>query len=126
MQIKLIRNETEYSEALEELDRLMDLDPPSGSEEAEKLELLAVLIERYEQEHYPLDMPDPVDAIRFVMEQRGLRQKDLVPYIGSPSRVSEVLARKRPLTLSMIRRLHEGLGIPVNILVGRLEAFSIE
>lgn len=102
----------EFRNALSEL---MEAEP--GSPEEDKLEVFALLIEAYEQEHYPIDLPDPVEAIKFRMEQQGLSQKDMVAYLGSQIRVSEVLNRKRPLSLSMIRALHEGLGIPAEVLL---------
>jgi len=97
------------------VETLMDAAP--GSPEEERLEIFTLLIEAYEQAHYPIDLPDPIEAIKFRMEQQDLLQKDLVPYLGSQSRVSEVLNRKRPLSLSMIRALHEGLGIPAEVLL---------
>jgi HTH-type transcriptional regulator/antitoxin HigA len=115
MEPKVIKNEAEYEAALAHLATLMDAEP--GSPQEQDLELFALLIEQYEQEHYPIDPPDPVEAILFRMEQEGLTRRDLVAYIGSPSKVSEVLNRKRPLSLSMIRSLHRGLGIPAEILV---------
>ena len=118
---RLIKTETDYEQALIRIDELMDAD--AGTPEADELELLATLVEMYEDAHYPIDMPDPVDAIRFRMEQAGLKQQDLVPYMGSRSKVSEVLNRKRPLTLSMMRGLHRGLGIPAEVL---LQEFGAE
>lgn len=118
MGMKVIKTETDYQAALGGLERLIDLDPDVGEEDADTLELLALLIEDYEAKQFPIGLPDPIDAIRFCMEQRGLTQKDLVPFIGSRGKVSEVLSRKRPLTLSMIRALHKGLGVPAEILVG--------
>lgn len=115
--VKVINKETEYANALAEIDRLIDLDPPAGSPKAERLELLAVLVQDYEAKRFPIKPPNPVEAIRFRMEQQGLTQRDLVPYLGSRSKVSEVLARKRPLTLSMIKALHQGLGIPAHVLL---------
>ena len=118
MEMKVIKSETDYQAALAGLGRLIDLDPDVGGEDADTLELLALLIEDYEAKQFPIGLPDPIDAIRFCMEQRGLTQKDLVPFIGSRGKVSEVLSRKRPLTLAMIRALHKGLGVPAGILVG--------
>lgn len=114
---KVIKTETDYIEALAEIDRLIDLDPPAGTPEAERLELLAVLVQDYEAKKLPVSPPDPIEAVHFRMEQQELTQRDLVPYIGSRSKVSEVLARKRPLTLSMIRALHHGLEIPAHVLL---------
>ena len=115
MNAKIIKTEQDYEVALAYVESLMDAEP--GSPEEQKLELFTLLIEVYEQEHFPIDAPDPVEAILFRMEQEGLTRKDMTVYIGSPSKVSEVLNRKRPLSLSMIRALHQGLGIPAEILV---------
>lgn len=117
MKPRLIKTASDHEEALGRIDELIDLDPSPGSDEGVELELLATLVERYEDEHYPMGMPDPVEAIKFRMEQAGLKQADLVPYIGSKGKVSEVLSRKRPLSLNMIRKLHEGLGIPAEVLL---------
>lgn len=112
---KPIKSERDYRRALAEIDRLMDAAPntPSG----DRLDVLVTLVEAWEAEHYPIDPPDAVEAIRFAMEQRGLTRRDLEPYIGSRARVAEVLNRKRSLTLAMIRRLHAGLGIPAEALL---------
>lgn len=115
--IKLIKSEREHEQALARLTSLMDIDPVEGSAEADELEVLALLIQHYEQVNYPMDPPDPVEAIKFRMDQAGLKNKDLVQYIGSQSKVSEILNRKRPLSLNMIRQLSTGLGIPVATLV---------
>ena len=115
MRPKVIKTEAEYEAALTRLDELLDAKP--GTPEGDEFELWVTLVEIYEEEHFPIDLPDPVTAIRFRMEQAGLKQVDLVPYIGSRSRVSEVLRGKRSLSLSMIRRLHEGLGIPAEVLL---------
>ncbi len=115
MKIKLIRTEEEYQSTLKKIEELMDAIP--GSPEEEELDLLSFLVDHYEQEHFPIDLPDPVEAIKFRMEQQGLTRKDLIPFMGSQSRVSEVLNHKRPLTLSMIRALFEGLGIPAEVLL---------
>jgi len=117
MELRVIRSEDDYHLVLQEAERLVARDPASGSRDAEKLELLTVLIEDYERRQFPFDTPDPIDAIEFRMHEQGLRQKDLVSLIGSRSRVSEVLARKRPLTVPMIRALSTGLGIPLEALV---------
>jgi HTH-type transcriptional regulator/antitoxin HigA len=116
--IKLIKNEEDYHTALEQIETLVTLDPPVGTDDADTLELLAFLVEAYEEEHFPLSKPNPIEAIRFRMEQQGLSQKDMVPIIGSKSKVSEVLSGKQPLTLRMIRSLHRKLGIPFEILIG--------
>ena len=115
MKPKVLKNEADYQAALAHLETLMDA--PAGSPEEEDLELFSVLVEQYERDHFPIDLPDPIDAILFRMEQQGLTRKDLVPYIGSQSKVSEVLNRKRPLSLAMIRALHAGLGIPAEVLL---------
>ncbi len=120
MDIKIIENEQEYQIALIELDKLMDAEP--GTPEANKLEVLALLVEKYEDEHYPIEMPDPVSAIKFRMEQEGLRQKDLIPYIGSQPKVSAILNGKRELSKDMIRKLHQGLGIPYEVLLQEPDA----
>lgn len=115
MKAKILHTETEYREALAYVENLMDAEP--GSLEEEELELFSVLIVQYEQEHYPIDLPDPVEAIKFRMEQEGLSRKDMRKYLGSQSKVSEILNRKRTLSLSMMRALHEGLGIPAEVLL---------
>ena len=115
MGVRPIRTEVDYDAAVEEIERLMDAAP--GTAERDKLEVLAILVEAYEAEHHPVPLPDPISAIEFHMGRLGLVRKDLVPYIGSRGRVSEILRRRRPLTLRMIRSLEEGLGIPAAILV---------
>jgi len=112
---KLIKTEKDYDLALARIEQLMDA--KSGTPELDELELLSTLVEIYEDELYPMDMPDAVSAIRFRMEQLGLNQQGLVPFIGSRSKVSEVLNRKRPLTLAMMRSLHNDLGIPADVLL---------
>ena len=115
MDMKIIKNEAEYDAALERIDALMNAAP--GSAEEEELELLAILVEKYEQERYPIELPDPVEAIKFRMEQEGLTRKDMIKYLGSQSKVSEVLNYKRPLSLAMIRALTDGLNIPAEVLI---------
>jgi HTH-type transcriptional regulator/antitoxin HigA len=117
MDIKILKTEAEYDAALERIDALMNAAP--GSSEEEELELLAILVEKYEEEHYPIELPDPVEAIKFRMEQEGLTRKDMIKYLGSQSKVSEVLNYKRPLSLTMIRALTEGLNIPPEVLIQR-------
>ncbi|MFZ7113099.1 MAG: transcriptional regulator [Desulfatiglandales bacterium] len=112
---RLIKTEEDYDLALSRIEELMDAE--AGTPEADELELLSTLVEMYEEEHYPIDMPDPIAAVKFRMEQQGLTQQDLVPFIGNRSKVSEVLNRKRPLTLSMMRGLNKGLGIPAEVLM---------
>jgi HTH-type transcriptional regulator/antitoxin HigA len=115
MTYKVIKTEEDYQAALSRIDELMDaeLNTPEGDE----LELLVTLVELYEDKKYPIDIPDPIEAIKFRMEQMSLNQQALVPYIGSKSKVSEVINKKRPLSLSMMRALHKGLGIPAEILL---------
>jgi HTH-type transcriptional regulator/antitoxin HigA len=120
MDIRPIRTRRDHKAALAELARLWDAKP--GSREHEKLDVLATLVEAYERAHVAFPSPDPVEAIRFRMEQRGLSRADLEPMIGSRARVSEILSGKRALTLPMIRALHEGLGIPAEVLLGRTNA----
>jgi HTH-type transcriptional regulator/antitoxin HigA len=115
MQIKPIRTKTDHRAALKEIETLMSA--RANTPEGERLEVLVTLVEAYENKHYRFEMPDPVEAIKFHMEQSGLGPKDLVPMIGQINRVYEVLNRKRPLTLQMIRRLHRDLGIPAESLI---------
>ncbi len=117
METKVIKNREEYEEALRAIEQYMDLDPDPGTVEADQLELLTLLVRDYESRNFPILAPDPIDAIRFRMDQAQLSQRDLIPYMGSKSKVSEVLSKRRPLTLSMIRALHEGLGIPAKALL---------
>ena len=121
MNIKVVKSSDDYAQAMARLSALMTLDPKAGTKEDNELELLALVIEDYERKIVPPAAPDPVDAILFRMDQMKLGRKDLEPYMGSISKVSEVLARKRPLSLSMIRRLHKGLGIPADVLIGGVE-----
>jgi antitoxin component HigA of HigAB toxin-antitoxin module/mRNA-degrading endonuclease HigB of HigAB toxin-antitoxin module len=115
--VGIIHNDEEHAEALAALDRLMEIDPESGTPEADDLQLLALVIETYEKARWPIGLPDPLDAIRFCMDQQGLTRHDLEPYIGSRARVSEVLSGKRALSMRMIRALHAGLDIPLEVLV---------
>ncbi len=115
MKPKIIKTEAEYTEALARVESLMDAKP--GTAKEEELELWSLLVERYEQEHFPIDLPDPVEAIKFRMEQEGLQQKDLVQYLPGKNRVSEVLNHKRRLSIGMIRALHQGLRIPAEVLL---------
>jgi len=119
MDIKPIRTEEDYETALEEIERLFDSEP--GTPEGDKLEVLTILVNAYEEEHYSIPLPEPIEAIEYHMERLGLSRRDLEPYIGAPSRISEILNRKRPLTMNMIRRLHAGLGIPIEILAQQYE-----
>lgn len=115
MDIKPIKTEADYEAALTEIDKLWGAE--YGSPQGDKLDILATLVEVYEEKHYPIPPPDPVEAILHYMESQELTRRDLEPYIGSRARVSEVLNRKRPLSLRMIRKLHEELGISADILV---------
>lgn len=114
---RIIRSETDYKAALDQIERLIDKKAAQGTPEGDELELLTVLVNNYETNRFGKATPDPIEAIRFRMEQAGLKPRDLVPYIGSRSKISEVLAGKRPLTLSMIKALHLGLGIPAGALL---------
>lgn len=114
---KLIKTAKEHAAAIERLGFLMEANPARGTPESDELELTAHLIEVYESAKYPIGMPDPVEAIQFRMEQQGLTRNDLVPMVGSLSKVSEVLSGKRGLSLAMIRRLHDGLNIPTDVLL---------
>lgn len=113
--LKPIRNDADYDAALEEVGRLWGA--KSGTPDGDKLDVLATLIDAYEAKHHPIDPPDPVEAIRFRMEQQGLTRKDLEPMIGPRNRVADVLNRKRGLSIDMIRQLHDGLGISAEVLI---------
>jgi len=115
IRVRPLRNEEDYDAVLAEVDDLMDAAP--GTPEGDRLDVLVTLIEAYEARHWDIDLPDPIAAIRVRMEQKNLRQTDLVPMIGSRGRVSEVLSRKRALTLPMIRRLAEGLDLGADVLI---------
>lgn len=115
MNIRPIKTERDYRRTLKEIEGLMAA--RRGTPAGDRLDVLVTLVEAYEAKHYQLDLPDPVAAIKYHMEQKGLRAADLVPYIGNRNRVYEVLARRRPLTLKMIWRLHTGLGIPAESLI---------
>lgn len=117
MDIRPIRTKADYRRALREVSALVDLDPRPNSPEGERLDVLATLVEAWERKHYPIDAPDAVEAIKFRMEQQGLAPRDLQPMIGGLNRVYEVLARRRPLTMAMVRRLHDQLGIPAESLI---------
>ncbi|WHZ11707.1 MAG: Helix-turn-helix motif [Burkholderiaceae bacterium] len=118
MDIRPIHTKADYKAALREISVLMDSDPGPGTPEGDRLDILATLVQAYETRHVPISAPDPVEAIKFRMEQSGLSIKDLELIIGKSNRVYEVLNRKRPLTLAMIRRLHQSLGIPADVLIG--------
>ncbi|MDP7341849.1 MAG: transcriptional regulator [Alphaproteobacteria bacterium] len=115
MEITPIKNKRDYCRTLKKIESLMSA--KRNSPEGDRLDILVTLVEAWEAKHYPMDLPDPVEAIKYHMEQDELSAKDLVPFIGSRNRVYEVLNRKRPLTLKMISRLHTGLGIPAESLI---------
>lgn len=116
-ELRPIRNEKEYSSALAEVSVFVDKEPKKGSKDADRFEILLMLIEAYEAKHYFINPPDPIEAIKFRMEQGGLKPRDLQPMIGGLNRVYEILNRKRPLTLKMIWKLHSMLGIPADSLI---------
>lgn len=124
--IKVIKTESDYDAALAAIEDLIDRNPDRGTSKADELEVLALLVEQYESRNFPSSLPDPIEAIKFRMEQQRLTQRDLIPFIGSRSRVSEVLSRKRPLTLSMIRSLHSNLGIPARVLLQERDPSLLE
>ena len=115
MKLKPIKNKTELKQALNRIDELWGT--KRNTEKGDELDVLMLLVEKYEEEHYPIPPSDPIEAIKFLMEQKALTRKDLEPYLGTRARVSEVLNKKRNLTLPMIKRLHEGLNIPYNCLI---------
>ena len=115
MNINLIKTENDYNQALERLELIFD--SKRGTEEGDELELLGMLIDQYENEHFPIDLPDPIEAIKFRMEQMGYSQNDLAKIVGFKSRASEILSRKRKLSLEMIRQLHNELKIPTDVLI---------
>ena len=115
IELKPIRTKADYRKGLAEVERLWGA--KSGTQEGDRLDILATLIDAYEAEHYPIDPPDPIEAIKFRMEQQGLSRKDLEPLIGTRTRVAEVLNRKRNLSIGMIRRLHDRLGISAEVLI---------
>lgn len=115
MEYRVIKNNKAYQKALSRLEKIFDA--KKGTKEGDELELLSLLIDNYEQEKYPIDLPDPIDAIKFRMDQLGYKQKDLAHLIGLKSRVSEILNKKRKLTLDMIRKLSDSLSIPTDVLV---------
>jgi HTH-type transcriptional regulator / antitoxin HigA len=115
MEIRPIKTKRDYAAALKEIERLFDAKP--GSTDGDRLEVLTALILVYEEKHHAVPLPNPIDAIQYYMESRGLTRRDLEKYIGSRARVSEVLNRKRAITMEMIRNLHRGLGIPAEVLI---------
>ncbi len=116
MKPRIIKSEAEYEATLARIERIFRAKP--GTAQGDELELLLLLVETYEEQAYPIDPPDPIAALRFRMEQQGLKPRDLIPYIGSKSKVSEVLSGRRPLSLTMIRKLVTGLHIPAEVALG--------
>ena len=116
MKVKVIKTEEDYNQALSRFERIFHA--PPNTKDGDEAELLSLLIEKYEEEHYPIEAPDPIEAIKFRMEQMDMSKKDLAEIIGYKSRVSEIFSRKRKLTLNMIRSLHEKLNIPYESLIG--------
>jgi HTH-type transcriptional regulator/antitoxin HigA len=115
MEVKLIKTKEEYNAALARIDKLFDAVP--GSEKFDEAELLMALVELYEEKHYKIEAPDPIEAIKFRMEQMGMKRMDLVKFLGTRSRVSEILNRQRNLTLAMIKKLHKEFGVPAESLL---------
>lgn len=115
MDIRPIKTEADHQVALEEIERLFDAIP--GTPDGNRLEVLTTLVEAYEERHHPIPFPDPIEAINYHLESRGLSDRDLEPYIGNSVLVTEILSRIRPLSINMIRRLHSGLGISADILI---------
>jgi HTH-type transcriptional regulator/antitoxin HigA len=122
MDIRPVHTEADYKATLKEISALMESDPESGTPEGDRLDILTTLVQAYEAKYLPISAPDPVEAIKFRMDQAGLSVKDLETIIGKRNRVYEVLNRKRPLTLAMIRRLHHSLGIPADVLIAQTVA----
>jgi HTH-type transcriptional regulator/antitoxin HigA len=120
MKPKIIKTEAEYQATLARIEKIFDAKP--GTPKGDELELLLLLVETYEDQAYPIDPPDPIAALRFRMEQQGLKPKDLIPYIGSKSKVSEVLRGRRPLSLTMIRKLVSGLHLPAEVALRKTKA----
>ena len=117
MQLKILKTEKDYDKALNRIDELIELNQKLGTPESDELEILALLVEKYEELNWNIETPDPIEAIKYRMEEMNLKQKDLIPYIGNKSKVSELLNRKISLSLSMIKNLSEALHIPLEILV---------
>ena len=122
MKIKPIKTEADYHAALKEIERLFDAAPDTP--EGDRLEVLTTLVEAFEEKHFPIPLPDPIEAILYYIESRGLTHRDLERYIGSRARLSEVLNRKRPLTMEMIRNLHKELGISAEVLIKPYRTFK--
>ena len=124
MSIKLIRNDDDYQVALTEIESLMGAE--SGTPELKRLDAVARLVEAYEAKHFPMEAPAPVEVIKFYMDQKGLEAQDLIPMIGPLSRVHEILGETRPLTPKIIKRLHEGLGIPTELLTSNIAPKNVD
>jgi len=122
MRMKPIKTETDDEAALKKIERIFDAAP--GTREGDRLDVLTTFVEAYEEKHFRIPLPDPIEAILYYVEIRGLTRRDLERYIGSRARVSEVLNRKRPLTMEMIRNLHKGLGIPAEVLIQPYRTFK--
>jgi HTH-type transcriptional regulator / antitoxin HigA len=122
MELRPIRTEADYQAALKEVESLFDA--PPNTDEYDRLDLLSTLVEAYEKVHHPIEAPDPIEAILYYMDTRGLSRRDLEPCLGSRARVSEVLSRKRSLTLEMIRKLNQELGIPAEVLIQPYESIQ--
>ena len=123
MDIKLIKTDDDYEAAIKEIERLIETEVEPNTPDGDLLDVLSTLVEAFEEENYPIPLPDPIEAIKYYMESRGLSRSDLEPFIGSRARVSEILNRKRTLSLNMIRKLSAGLGIPTEILI---QPYSLE
>jgi HTH-type transcriptional regulator / antitoxin HigA len=117
MDIKSIKSEVDYDNTIKRINQLLDLNPEPGTSEDEELDILSTLVEVYEAKHYPVEAPDPVEAMRYVMEEKGLKQKDLIPYFGSSSRVSEFFNHKAKLTIERIFILHREFKIPLEVFI---------
>lgn len=117
MHLKIINNEIEYDKALMRVDELMEINPKLGTPLSDELEILVLLIEKYEEKNWAIDIPDPIEAIKYRMEELNLKQKDLIPYIGNKSKVSELLNKKISLSLTMIRNLSQALHLPLEVLI---------
>ena len=122
MNMDPIRTEADYDKTLERIGALMEIDPALGAPLSDELEILVMLVEKYEEKYWKIDIPDPIEAIKYRMEEMGLRQKDLIPILGSKSKVSEVLNRKIGLSLTMISNLSSKLHIPLEVLVPKISA----
>ena len=117
MNLTPVRTEQDYQEAIKRLDNLLDMNPEPGTAADDELEILTTLVHAYEKQHYPIELPDPIDAIKYVMEEKGWKNKDLEQFIGPKSRVSEIMNRKRYFTLEQIHKLHKYLGLPLEVFI---------